>query len=94
MSRYKTTVLVPCPNEDCGDPLHIELSVYHDRGCRYTKNGDGWPEELDVDILTDSCPHCHTPLDTEAYAERVMDAFNAGGTDKDYWGPDTLEEAP
>lgn len=95
MSRYKTTVRVLCLNADCGETVHVGLDVWHDPGCRYTPNGDGWPEETSWDILgPDQCPGCHTLLDSEQWSEAVDAAFNEADPNGAgyYAGRDTVDE--
>lgn len=90
MSRTKAEVSVPCLQ--CGEDVSVSLDVFHDPGCRYTKNGDGWPETWEIDILGPTqCPECHTPLDGEKWTALVEEAFSDYTPDDS--GPfDTVEE--
>lgn|GEM_PF-5214152 len=68
------TLRVRCPV--CTELTWITLSISHDPGCWRTKNGDGWPESWEYDTLTNECGECHTPTETEAFAEAIEWAFD------------------
>ena len=73
MSKMSITLTVAC---GCGEAVDVEVNVSHDPGCRYTPNGDGWPESWDLDVLTETCPSCHTPLEGDVFDARINEAFS------------------
>lgn len=56
-----------CPY--CDD--EIDVTVTHDPGCRYTRNGDGWPESWECEYTHD----CITPDRAEAFEQTVYDRW-------------------
>lgn len=76
MSVRRDTLRVPCPH--CGEVVEIAVSISHDPGCWRTKNGDGWPESWDFDVLSTQCPECKIALDTdERWGAAIETAFQA-----------------
>ena len=87
-------ISLTCPS--CDETFDAEAKISHDPGCRYTSNGDGWPEstEVDWDELPDLCPTCgHVwePEEVQAFDERAVEYWR-DGIDDAYMGPTEPED--